>query len=217
MAVDFYFYLGWIDSPWAWLSFILPIIAYAFLIVGAFDLKKDERQFGSVQFLSTMGIILLTWTIVSRFLPSIMFSSSYPDVLVGFSYIMTLWLLNDTFFIMLGIAFLMFGSKNREHNGALMTAAGILFMVGWIFNMAFSDIIYLIDVLLDPPLFDIPSMLYTSSAYLTIILGLVAAILFLVYTIIIKKVFLIISSAFFVTIYTFGLLGLVGAIGYFSI
>ena len=164
-----------------------------------------------------MGIILLAWRITVQFLPGIMFSMTYPDILVGFSYILTIRLLSDAFFMMLGIAFLSFGSKNRERNGALMTAGGIMILIAACLSLAMNDVVYLVDAILDPPLFAIPFIFYEASAWLTIILGLIMAILFLVYTILIKNIFLIISAAFFVTIFTFGILSLAEVIGYFYV
>jgi hypothetical protein len=134
---------------------------------------------------------------------------------IAFIYFLTTRLIADTFLIMLGIAFLMFGSKNREHNGTLMIASGILIVIGITFLMVFRDILYLLDWLANMPFLDLPFGVVMASIWLEVILGLVAVTLFLVYTINIKKVFLIISAAFFVTVYTLTLFDLIGVFGFF--
>ncbi len=180
MAISFYFDWNWIYSFWGWLYFILPVVAFIFLIIGCSELKKDERNFESVNFLNIIGIILLAWSIASQFLPSIMFSYTMPEYYIGLSYLATLAILNHAIHIMFGIAFIIFGSKNREQGGALSLSAGILLTTSWglslTYNLGFGTILII--------------------RWIILILSVVGAILILVYTILIKKVFMIIFAAF---------------------
>ncbi|MFX0018243.1 MAG: hypothetical protein ACFFAK_08725 [Promethearchaeota archaeon] len=180
MAISFYFYWDWIYSVWGWLFYILPVVAFIFLIIGCSDLKKDERNFESVNFLNIIGIILLAWSIVSQFLPSIMFSYSMPEYIIGLTYVASLAVLNHAIYIIFGIAFIIFGSKNKEHWGSIGLSAGILLITSWglslTYNLGFGTILII--------------------RWIILILSLVGAILILVYTILLKKVFMIIFAAF---------------------
>ena len=44
MAISFFYSWDWIYSVWGWLFYILPVIAFIFLIIGCLYLKKDERN-----------------------------------------------------------------------------------------------------------------------------------------------------------------------------
>ncbi len=197
MAISFYFYWNWIYSVWGWLYFILPVAAYIFLIIGCSELKKDERNFESVKFLSTIGIIVLTWSIISQFLPSVMFSYTFPDYFIGLSYYLTIMIINYSVNIILGIAFIKFGSKNKEHKGSLSLSAGILLTIAWASSLTFSIFIIF---------FGFPPVMYLTMQWIIGILFLVAAILILVNTILIKKVFMIIFAAIFLSYFTLNLL-----------
>ena len=203
MAISFYFYWNWIYSVWGWLFFILPVAAYIFLIIGCSELKKDERNFESVKFLSTLGIILLTWSIISRFLPSVMFSYTFPDYFIGLSYYLTIMIINYTLNIILGIAFIQFGSRNKEHNGSLSLSAGILLTIAWASSLTLSIFITLLGF---------PLVMYSAIQWIIAILFLVAAILILVNTILIKRVFMIIFAAILLSYFTLNLLSLANII-----
>lgn len=203
MAISFFFYWDWIYSVWGWLFFILPVAAYIFLIIGCFDLKKDERNFKSMKFLSTVGIILLTWSIISQFLPSVMFSYTFPDYFIGLSYYLTIMIINYTLNLILGIAFIQFGSKNKEHKGSLSLSAGIILTIAWASSLTFSIFIIF---------FGFPPIMYLTIQWIIAILFLVAAILILVNTILIKRVFMIIFAAILLSYFTLNLLSIANII-----
>ncbi|MFX1492854.1 MAG: hypothetical protein ACFFBZ_01090 [Promethearchaeota archaeon] len=198
MAIIFYFYWDWIYSVWGWLFFILPLVAYIFLIIGCSELKKDERTFESVNFLNIVGIILLTWNIISRFLPSVMFSYTLPDYIIGLSYYLTIMIINFTMNIILGIAFIQFGSRNKQHKGSLSLSAGILLTIAWSLSLT-------INIL---SLYLAPILIFLWIQWIIGILFVVAAILILVNTILIKRVFMIIFAAILLSYFTLSLLSL---------
>ncbi|MFX0027310.1 MAG: hypothetical protein ACFE8M_12950 [Candidatus Hermodarchaeota archaeon] len=203
MVISFYFYWNWIYSVWGWLFFILPVVAYIFLIIGCSELKKDDRKFESVKFLSIVGIILLTWSIVYRFLPAVMFSYTLPDYIIGLSYYLTVMSINYSLHIVFGIAFIKFGSKNKEHKGSLSLAAGILLTTAWASLLTLSILLIFLGF---------PPVMYLVIQWIIGTLFLVAAILILVNTILIKRVFMIIFAAILLSYFTFNLLDIANII-----
>ncbi|MHA2429627.1 MAG: hypothetical protein ACXACC_01205 [Promethearchaeota archaeon] len=196
MAISFFFNWDWIFSVWGWLFFILPVVAFIFLIIGCSDLKKDERNFESVNFLNIIGIILLAWSIGSQFLPSIMYSYSMPEYYIGLSYVVSLAILSHAVYIIFGVALIIFGSKNKEHWGSLNLSAGILLTISWglslTYNIGFGTLLIV--------------------RWIIQILSVVGVILILVNTILIKKVFMIIFAAFLLSYGILNLLNLANLI-----
>ena len=167
---------------------ILTLLTYIFLIKASFDLKKDDRLFESVKFLTAIGIILLIWTI-STWIPM-------------YYYITLIVIINEILHLILGIVFCNFGRKNREDSGRIILSAGIIYSIAWGLNLMLK-LLFLVQ---DPAFFDIVSNIYLIFSWVLTIMILHGAIFILIYSLINKRGSLIIFGALFVSLHALEIL-----------
>jgi hypothetical protein len=125
-----------------------------------------------------------------------MYSYSMPEYIIGLSYVTSLAVLRHAIYIIFGIAFILFGSKNREHGGSLSLSGGILLVASWSISLTFN-IGFVTNLIIQ---------------WIILLLSVVGVILILVNTIILKKVFMIIFAAFLLSYGILNLLNLANLI-----
>lgn len=190
-----YFPLDWISSVAWWIYFIVMILTFVFLIIGSFDLKKGDREFESANFLVVMGFILLIGRIVYWFLPRVIRETTFPEFFDTLTYQLIYLGIFDTLNLMLGFAFIKFGGANKDSDGTFIRWAGILNIIAW-FIIITMDMVMNVLYWLAFPYFGEISQLIKTGRFLVPLFLVVSAILILVWTIKVKKIFMIIFAAF---------------------
>jgi len=201
----FYFPSDWISSAAWWIYFIVMIITFVFLIIGGLDLKKEDREFESANFLVVMGFILLIGRVVYWFLPRVIRATTFPEFFDTLIYRLVYLGIFDTLNLMLGFAFLKFGGANKDSDGTFIRWAGVLNILAWSIILT-MDIVLNLDYWFGFPYFVVNIQLYWMGRYLVAIFLIVSAILILVWTIKIKRIFIIIFAAFNLALFTLNLL-----------
>ncbi|MFX1497096.1 MAG: hypothetical protein ACFFBH_06195 [Promethearchaeota archaeon] len=181
-----------------WILYAFLVSTYVFLVIEAFNLKRDERKFKIIKVLKITAIIFLVWYIVRSFIPSI---EPYPPYQTPFEIFFTTFydlfisiiLFGGIFPIVLWIVFIIFGYKNREFYGSILISAGIISLVGWMLSNTvdiFNSSIFLI--------YSFPALNLLLEIMLWIVrsLFLFSAIIILIYSILIKRIFFILFSTF---------------------
>jgi hypothetical protein len=112
------------------------IIAHTFLLLASSSLRKNERQFKSLNLLKSLAITTLLGRILEIFIPAVSGPSATIDELpTGFIFdlILTYGVIN-VLQIILSVGFVIFGLKNRENNGMILVTGGILGILAWSIN-----------------------------------------------------------------------------------
>ncbi|MFX0140383.1 MAG: hypothetical protein ACFFDN_42485 [Candidatus Hodarchaeota archaeon] len=173
----------------------MEITTYIFLIIGSFNLKKDERKFKKVKVLSILGFILLIWRIIQLLLPNVRVISPTPfEKIFGFIYHSILFNIYWALHLSLGISFGIFGSNNKEYTGRIILIAGILYAIAGGLNITLTILIN-VDIRLDPPYFHITYGMMVIFLLTIYIILLSSGILILVFSILSKRILLIIFAA----------------------
>lgn len=202
MAITFLF-INIPDTIIDWIDFILLVIAYFFLVIESYSLEKDERKFKKLKLLRYVAIILLIWQVFLTFIPSPTVTGPSPTVsemaLVLFFQLLMSTMYNNILSIILGISLVIFGYKNKELSGSTIYAAGILYVIGWVFIIStyiFVDLLALYGLLDSYYPF---TFVYLMIWIINIALVMSAGLIFCYSCIIKRKLFITFSIAFLIT------------------
>lgn len=167
------------------------------LVLWTQTMKKRETHSKYINYLHITGIILLTWSILSVFLPQVNLSNYTESEVLIYNTMMVLYDFIPTILgVFLGVALsLYFYNIYCQHNNKALLGPG-LFLLGYIIILFFMIISYFIFIF-NYPLFNATYEAYLIGTILTNCIPIVGISFIFLYSIYINNDFLIMFCGLF--------------------
>ncbi|MFX1575214.1 MAG: hypothetical protein ACFFB0_20960 [Promethearchaeota archaeon] len=188
-----------------WIAFILLVSSFVFLVLGSFKQKKDLKELAKL--LVIIAIILLVWGIVSLFIPVVTSESpTTSETTRGFLYeLILIILIPNLLQLILGIVFILFGLKNIDPSGSIISLAGFFYFIA-MFESLFIGIISTYSGWYDPEFLVSLQNIIEIIEWIEYVSYIIAAILIIIYCAKLKSTYLLIYGLITLALGIFNLL-----------